>query len=198
MVSYNNIGMKEFGQLLQRGGLVCQNPSMQELVTHEGEAIPTSRDGCAIVSVYNALVLNGFSKSFEDFTSDLVVKKCLGDNGIIWEAFNNLNYDLQFAWMQDAELPGCDQINTAHLRDWISSGSIALVKIQSLYGPDRRHFMVALGIDDNSLTCLESSDISGAPKLRDILLNELLGVRYLTTSPRNIERPLAKISRNKV
>lgn len=179
---------KDLDILLSRRDLVCQkNTEGIHLTTNEGEVIQVFRDGCAVVALYNALRLSDFQKSFEDFTSDLAAKKCVGNSGINWKAFNNLNYDLQFAWMQDAELQSCDQIDIPHLRDWMSSGSVALVKVQSLYSPDRRHFMVAVGIDEENVKCLEASSASGVPTLRDIAHDELLGLRYFTTMPKYVK-----------
>lgn len=180
------MALQDLEMLLSREDLLCQKDTVGvHITTNEGETIEVFRDGCAAVSLFNGLRLNKSEKSFEGFAEDLVAGRCLERGGINWKTFNKLPYDVKFAWMQDAERPACDPVNLDRLRDWISSGAMALVKLQSIYGKDRRHFMVALRVNGDTITCLESSDPSGALRLRDIQGNEVLGIRYFITPNRS-------------
>ncbi len=183
---------EKYSKLLSRDDLVCQKSERVKdlhLQTKGGEVVEVTKDGCALISLYNTLKLHGGSDSFEEY-AEAMADNCLEVGGVInWKRFNDLPYDLKFTWMQDAELPQCEGINTDYLKKWTEVGkeNTALVKVQSRYGAERRHFMVALHVEGDKVTCLESSDVSGVPTLRNIPTQEVLGVRYFKMAARDSE-----------
>jgi hypothetical protein len=183
--------MRNLESIVNRGDLLGQkNPAMEGMYvpTADGEVMPVWKDGCAVISLYNALRIHDYEKSFDEFTSELSANECLERGGINWKAFNRLSTDLKFTWMQDAEIARCDQVDIDRLGDWVDSGSVAVVKVQSMYGIERRHFMMALGVENDNVTCLESSDVSGVPTLRTVRREEVLGVRYLARTNDGVQR----------
>jgi hypothetical protein len=163
-------------------GLVTQKTEslkMLNLTTKVGEKIDVHKDGCMMISLYDALVINGYKKSFEEFLKNLVSHDCLKKDGSIeWAAFNNSDTGYKFRWMQDEELNRCDKVKIENLEDWVKARNFALVKVQSLFLPWRRHFMVVLGVGKDNVECLEAGAIDGKLKTRTIPKNQLLGVRY--------------------
>ncbi len=169
-------------RLLERTDLVIQKkPDMKglTLATRDGEVVHIDKDGCAIISLYNALKIAGYGENFKTFTDELITNDCIDKGGlIIWARFNNLSTGFRFRWMQDREM-NCDMVNTNNLKRWVSGNKgAALAKVQSVYAPWRRHFMGVVGIENNSIVCLEPSDKSGVLKLRPVSDDKILGVRY--------------------
>lgn len=170
--------------LINTNELVCQKDPALSNITFKskiGLEIEVSKDGCALISLYNALKISGYTKNFEEYGVELANGDCFDSNGQInWLNLNKLQLNLQFIWMQDMEIPNCERINIQRLQNCsLDSENIAIVKIQSLYGIDRRHFMVLIKVINNNAICIESSDISGNIKKRSIPVEEILGVRYL-------------------
>ena len=176
------VGRPSYANSLTLPGLVTQKTESiksLDLRNKTGERIDVHADGCMMVSLYNALVINGYKQNFEEFTKNLVSNDCINQDGSIeWAAFNNLDTDYNFRWMQDSEIKKCDRVNINNLDDWVKTKNFALAKVQSVFLPWKRHFMVVLGVDKGNVECLEASAIGGKLKLRTIPENQILGVRY--------------------
>lgn len=165
-------------------GLVFQkDPALEgsTIKSKDGKEIVVAKDGCALISLYNALKLCGYEKNFEEYGQELAAGECFDDNGQInWLNLNKLNLNLKFIWMQDNEIANCQRIDIDRLKQCgLESENIAIIKVQSLYGVDRRHFMVFIELVDGNVICLESSGKSAKIEMRSIPQNEILGVRYL-------------------
>lgn len=152
--------------------------------TVDGGELNISKDGCTLISLYNALRLCGYENDFDAYCVELANGGCFDSNGQInWLSLNKLQLNLRFVWMQDNEIPNCERVNIDRLKEYeLFSEGIAILKVQSLYGQDRRHFMVFIELVDEKVICLESSGISGKAEIRSILPSEVLGVRYLKKS----------------
>ena len=146
-----------------------------------GKELRVDKDGCALISLFNAFKLCGYKKNFEDFTTKLDGGACFDNEGQInWLGLNKLELDLKFVWMQDNEIPNCEKVNIDRLRACgLNSGNIAILKVQSLYGPERRHFMIFVKLTNEEVICSEASGKSGEIEMRSMSINEILGVRYL-------------------
>lgn len=174
--------ISEHANILELPGLVAQKTKAVEMLnvtTKKGDRLNVSADGCMVVSLYDALKINGYENNFEEFLKSLVTNDCIRKDGSVeWAAFNNSDTGYQFRWMQDNEVEKCDKVQIKNLEDWVTAGNFALVKVQSVYLPWRRHFMVVNRIDKESAECLEASASDGKLKLRTIPENQILGVRY--------------------
>jgi hypothetical protein len=170
--------------LLRKYDLVAQK-SLATLpvviTTNEGTKQSVFVDGCVIVSLYNALILRDNKTEFSQFVSGLSKHGCLEKQGINWRAFNEVQCGLQFTWMQDNEIPGCEKVDTNQLNNWVTLGNPALVKVESPLIKSRRHFMLAMHADDQVITCLESGRILGGVEIKNLDKEKILGVRYLIT-----------------
>lgn len=174
-------------------GLVFQrDPAFSNLVirlTNDKEIL-VAKDGCILISLFNALRLSGYKNDFYKYNTELVNGKCLSDEGQInWLKFNELKLNLHFNWMQDNEIQNCERVDINRVKkSGLDSDTIALLKIQSLNGIDRRHFMVMIESTYENAICLESYGETGKIEIRTISHNEILGVRYLVKRP-NPELP---------
>jgi hypothetical protein len=181
------MSFQELEKLMDRTDLVSQKSMAvlpMVLTDTEGRKVPLFLQGCAVVSLYNALRLNDYDKPFTVFTAELEGNGCLERTGINWLAFNKLNTGLNFAKMQDSEIPGREAVDIKNLAEWVESGNSALIKTQSVFRKSRRHFMAVLEVDESiAVKCLESSDYSGAIRLRTIAKDEILGIRYFEKIP---------------
>lgn len=178
----NYIRVKDFLSI-NSNSLICQkNPVFKgELMGLSNTKFDIYRDGCAVVTLYNALYINGYCRSFRDFLENLSSNDALNVWGDInWEKFNRLNLCLRFLWMQDNEISNCDNVDNELLKKSAQEPALyPVVKLQSIYGVDRRHFMLVIDADSNNLSCLESSNPSGLISIRQILYSEVIGARYL-------------------
>lgn len=169
---------------LENKGFVFQkDPNLEgsTIKSKDGREIMVAKDGCALISPYNALKLCGYQKSFEEYGQELASGECFDENGQInWINLNKLSLNLRFVWMQDNEITNCEKVSVDRLKQCgLESENIAIIKVQSLYGVDRRHFMVFIELVDGNVICLESSGKSANIEVRSIPSEEILGVRYL-------------------
>lgn len=168
---------------LESKGLILQKDTslLSFVITLAGgKEIQVMKDGCTLISLYNALRLCGYSRNFKEYCSELVNGECIDTNGhVYWLNLNKLNLNLYFVWMQDSEILNCEAVNIDRLKKCNpQSGNVAIVKVQSLYGIERRHFMVFLEFVDGNAICLESYGANGKIEMRSIPYTEVLGVRY--------------------
>lgn len=169
---------------LETMGMVFQkDPALLDSVIKsvDGKELKVAKNGCTLISLYNLLRLYGYQKNFEECGAELANGGCFDSDGQInWLSLNKLDLNLKFVWMQDNEIPNCERVNISRLRECrLYSKNPAILKLQSLYGADRRHFMIFIELLDEKLICLESSGKSGKIEIRSIPFNEVLGVRYL-------------------
>lgn len=157
-----------------------KNPTLSNTILEysDGKELRVAKDGCVLISLYNALRLCGYTKDFKEYCTELDNGECFDSKGQInWLNLNKLQLNLQFIWMQDNEIPNCEKVNLNRLKECeLNSENIAIVKVQSLTGADRRHFMVLIEFVGKTATCLE---IVGKIEMRSIPQDEILGVRYL-------------------
>ena len=147
----------------------------------DGRKLDLVKDGCAFISLYNVLRLCGYTKNFQEYSTELVNGGCINDVGEInWPSLNKLNLKLKFIWMQDNEIPNCEKVNINRVKECeLNSENIAILKVQSMTSAERKHFMIFIELVDEQFICLESSGKSGKIEQRNILPDEILGVRYL-------------------
>ncbi len=172
---------------LEAAGLVFQTDSAvadSVIRSRNGIELGVANDGCTLISLYNALRLCGYTKSFEEYGEALADGECFDSSGQInWLNLNKLELNLQFIWMQDNEIPNCEKVNIERLKGCgLDSDNFAILKVQSLNGVDRRHFMLFIEFTNESAICLESSGKSGKVEIRTIPQEEILGIRYLKRS----------------
>jgi len=165
--------------------LVCQkNPNFKGQKIHlSGDEIDLYRDGCAFVSLYNAVLTHGYAGSVERFIDELSQNGAIDKSvGINWVNFNATDFNLKFVWMQDNEISSCEDVDIRMMKEHMSNFELVpVVKLQSIYGVDRRHCMIAIDSDQRGIKCLESSSVSGKVEERYIEEDDVLGVRYLCT-----------------